>query len=231
MYSRMSRSLPCGSTPLLRVNPQDYEGHDIVPVCIGRKAPSVWSRAEFAADGMFAHGDTMVWIYDLELVSPSAVPSGAMDQPMFSVPDEFSGDETRAVPLSSLAGVGQGLKQYMARMPDQADGAPTKLYRLRPGVTSAARLNLVLMSTNPQAAFPVAQTAHLSGKDIRRAPLRPNLFPKGTRIRQGFEAPVVGNRRSWKGKRKLDATVVEILLLLQTAAIVTSWSGAVTGKP
>lgn len=215
----MSAALPYGSTALLRVDPQDYAGQDIVPVFIGRKAPSPWSR-DFAADGMFSHGDTMVWIHDLDLVDHC----GSVGEAEFLVPETLSVDNMRAIPMASLAGVGQGLEDYMEVVSDQLDtfdeahDAFAKRYRMRAGTTERARSTAVLMSTNPKAVFPDVdttvfakiQTAKLSNVDKLRAPLHQHLFDVGTIVREGFQAPLVGSRRSWRGKKKLDAEVVDI---------------------
>ena len=66
MFARMQTSLAYGDIALVRTNPKEYAGLDIVPVVVARsKAPIIWER-RFSVDGMFENGDVMVWIHDLK---------------------------------------------------------------------------------------------------------------------------------------------------------------------
>ena len=64
LSQRMQAELPYGSVALIRVDPSQYRGQDIVPVIIVRKAPIEWSR-QYSRDCMFTQGDFMVWVHDL----------------------------------------------------------------------------------------------------------------------------------------------------------------------
>ena len=187
----------------MRVVAKENFGLDIVPIAIGRKAPCEWST-DYARDGMFDHGDVMVFIYEFE-----QLPGGE-----FAVPDLLSGDETRAVPLKCLAGYGQSLGGYMERVegPDRDNVSNTR-FRLRPGVLENSRSNLVRMSVDPASAFQDIHAVPLSESDDKRAPIQRSLFDRGTMIRQGFHAPIWGNgraRRAWSGLKKFDAKVIDI---------------------
>ena len=76
----------------MRVNKAEYQSQDIVPVIIGRRAPSENTAGRYSRDGMFGYGDTMVWIHDVE----------SEDVGEFEVPDVLEGDEMRAVPLNEM---------------------------------------------------------------------------------------------------------------------------------
>lgn len=206
MFSRMQRLLPFGSTALLRVDPDSYAGQDVVPVLIGRKEPRPWSSA-FSRDGMFAPGNTMVWIHDIHRVT------GGEDGVEYEVPDRLLGDDKRAVPLTSFAGLGRSLAEYMELGPVQNATGSTKRYRLRAGVMEDARSTLVLMSTNPKVSFMTSQLALLGDDDCRRCPVNFNLFEVGTNILKGFKAPAMGSGRkpAWSGgQKKQEAVVVDI---------------------
>ena len=202
MFGRLRETLHFGSFALLRVNPAENFGQELVPVAIGRKAPCEWS-AQSARDGMFDHGDLMVFIYEFE-----QQPGGE-----FEIPSLLPGDETRAVPIKCLAGPGQGIRGYLK--PVSVLGGPNvpaiRRYRLRRGVVAEGRSNLVRMSVEPTSAFQDVNLAKLSASDRARAPIMPSLFPVNTVIRRGFRAPTWGNsQRAWSGLKKLDARVVEI---------------------
>ncbi|CAB1116630.1 unnamed protein product [Ectocarpus sp. CCAP 1310/34] len=65
ILTRMRIPLPYGSVALMPVRPEEYRGQDIVPIFIGRKAPSNYTTSSFEKDGMFSEGDVMVWIHDV----------------------------------------------------------------------------------------------------------------------------------------------------------------------
>lgn len=201
MFDLLRNSLAFGSIALMRVNGAEYQGQDIVPVIIGRKAPSEYTASMYSRDGMFDYGDTMMWIHDVE----------SQDVGEFKVPDVLEGDETRAVPLKCLAGPGQGLQGYMERVPLRpGEASPNNLYRLLPGVVEDARSNLVLMATSPCLAFRNFRSVALSQADEARAFVKPTRFEHGTLLRSGFRAPLWGNQREWSGLKKLTAKVVDV---------------------
>lgn len=142
----MQKSLPVGSTAFVRVQPSQYRGQNIVPVVIARKAPIEWSP-EYSRDGMFTHGDVMVWVHDL-LQEPHGQGVAHV------VPDELPYEKLRAVPLTYVAGLGQGSDGYMQRAtsPTACDQT-TKTFVLRYGVIEDARSTVVRLSTDLESAF------------------------------------------------------------------------------
>ena len=60
---------------------------------------------------MFTQQDTKVWLYDV-----SQEPEGGQVAE-YLVPDELSTDQLRAVPLTSIVGLKQGLTGDMERSP------------------------------------------------------------------------------------------------------------------
>lgn len=200
MFERMHKYLPFGSIALMRVHADENAGRDIVPVVIGRKAPCDYSPS-FAADGLFGRGDIMVWIHDID-----EAPAG---EEGFDLPRALPCDETRAVPLKCIAGLGQGSEGYLEEVLDHSDNDTTR-FRLRPGAVADARSNLVLMSTNPSVAFENFQPVCLSDADEDRAFVQPSLFEVGHVFRKGFKAPSSGRHREWSGSKFLEATVIDI---------------------
>lgn len=81
----------------------------MVPVIVARKAPCPFTR-DFAVDGMFQDGDTMLWIVDLEQL-PAEEGEG---RATYAVPNTIlPTDKYRALPLRCIAGLGQGIRGYM----------------------------------------------------------------------------------------------------------------------
>ena len=103
MFGLTQVELPFGSTALMRVDPSEYRGQDIVPVIIARKAPCQQWSDEYSRDGMFTQQDTMVWLYGL-----AQEPEGGQVA-RYLVPDELSTDQLRAVPPYVDSGLGQRL--------------------------------------------------------------------------------------------------------------------------
>lgn len=204
MFRSMQNNLPFGSTALVRVDPSDYRGQDIVPVIIARKAPCQWSH-EYSRDGMFTQDDIMVWFYDL-----SQPEGGKVGE--YLVPEKLSTDQIRAVPLTCIAGLGQGLGGYMIECsPLTTLSESTKVFVLRDGVLEDARSDVVLMSTNPMSAFSNFQPVPLSDEDQFRAPVARRMFPVGTLVKKGFRAPVMGNgQRAWRGNVQIEGKVVSV---------------------
>ena len=107
LFGRRPDDLPYGSTALIRVDPKDHNGQDIAPVLIARKAPSQWKSSENAHDGMFADGETILWVFDLDRVADT-------ERVLNVVPDFFPADKkSRAIPLNCIAGLGQSPSGYM----------------------------------------------------------------------------------------------------------------------
>ncbi|CAN0216718.1 unnamed protein product, partial [Ectocarpus sp. 6 AP-2014] len=200
MFTRMRSALPYGSVALMRVHPEEYQGQDVVPIFIGRKAPSDYTSS-FATDGMFSEGDVMVWIHDV---------FSHVRGVEYDVPKVLPVDENRAVPLTSLAGLGQGIGGYMERL--RGDGtSATRRYRIRPGVIEDARSNLVIMSERPQDAFVDFLPEIMKGSDERRAHVRENLFQPGEVVRTVFKAPPQGRNTAWRGLKAIEAAVVDVI--------------------
>ena len=199
MFGRVQDSLPYGSVALMRVRPQEYDGEEVVPVVVGRKAPCEWTR-RLAVDGMFNPGDIVVWIHDVEQ---------AAGRPReYDLPHVLPDQESRAIPLKSVAGLGQGSDGYLQRVPGTSSSEDTQRYRLRPDAVATARSNVVLMSLNPARAFADFRAAALSPDDESRAFVRKPKFEVGTRFSKGFKAPTRGRNREWNGQKKLFAVVV-----------------------
>ncbi|CAM9127996.1 unnamed protein product [Laminaria digitata] len=197
----MKVELPLGSKALVRVEPSDYRGQDIVPVVIARKAPIQWSPA-YSKDGMFDHGDVMVWVHDLSQVP--AYECGEVVE--YFVPDELPKDRLRAVPLSCIAGLGQGLDGYMQHVT-----MLNNTFVLRDGVLEDARSTVVCMSTSPSSVFTDFQPAALSEEDLTRAPVARRIFYEGTVFKQGFKPPVMGNGpKAWHKNVFLEASIVAV---------------------
>ena len=120
----------------------------------------------------------------------------------------------RAVRLTGVAGLGQGLDRYM-----QPASSPTpcerigKTFVLREGVLENARARsaVVRLSTNPSSAFEEFQPADPTDEDLTRAPVAPRRFADGTVFKQGFKVPVMEiRRRAWRGSVGLEAKVVAV---------------------
>lgn len=207
LFREIQKQFPYGSTALLRVDPGENQGQDIVPVLVARKAPCPWSRDYTSADGMFMDGDTILWVVDLEQVPLRECAEPGMVK--YVVPKELSvTHKLRAVPLKCTAGLGQGLSGYMEEVADQGS---SKHFALRAGVVEDARSNLVLLSTKPSSAFHGFNPVEMSAEDERRSPLRPELFDVGTVVRRKFSGPLSSRgKRLWRTKRLLNATVVGV---------------------
>lgn len=207
LFREMKKSFPYGSAALLRVDPGENQGQDIVPVLVARKAPCPWSRDYTSADGMFTDGDTILWVVDLEQVPRRECTEPGMVK--YVVPKELSAThKLRAIPLKCIAGLGQGLSGYMEEVAEQES---CKHFVLRPGVVEDARSNLVLLSTKPSSAFKGFNPVDVSAEDRRRSPLRPELFNLETVVQRKFSGPVsTEGKRLWRTKRLLKATVVGV---------------------
>lgn len=204
MFRLMQDELPFGSTALVRVDPSDYRGEDIVPVVIARKAPCQWSH-EYSSDGMFTPKDTMVWVYDL-----AQAPEGGQVA-AYLVPDELTTNQIRAVPLKSIAGLGRGLLGYMERSTQSTLSETCKTFVLSDGVIEDARSRIVLMSSDPSSAFSDFRPVALSDEDLTRAPVARRMFPIGTVVKKAFKAPVMGNgHREWRGSCPFEGKVVSV---------------------
>ncbi|CAM9568931.1 unnamed protein product [Ectocarpus sp. 12 AP-2014] len=143
MFTRMRNPLPYGSVALMRLRSEEYRGQDIVPTFIRRKAPSDYTSS-FAKDGIFSEGDVMVWIHDI---------FSHVRGVEFDVPNVLPVDENRAVSLTPLAELGQGIEGYMEEVSRASATSSTRRYRMLRGVVESARSNLVVMSKRPQEAF------------------------------------------------------------------------------
>ncbi|CAB1107993.1 unnamed protein product [Ectocarpus sp. CCAP 1310/34] len=201
MFTRMRNPLPYGSVALMRVRPEQYRGQDIVPIFIGRKAPSDYTSS-FAKDGMFSEGDVMVWIHDVF----SHVRSVEYD-----VPNVLPVDENRAIPLTSLAGLGQGIEGYMEEVSRASRTSLTTRYRMRRDVVEGALSKLVVMSKRPQDAFVDCRPAKMRKIDRRRAHVQPSLVEAGAIVEKGFKAPPQGRDTAWRGLRVIQAKVVDVI--------------------
>ncbi|CAN0357792.1 unnamed protein product [Ectocarpus sp. 6 AP-2014] len=198
----MPSQLPFGSIALLRVDPSEHDGQDIVPVVVARKAACPWTP-RVAVDGMFGHGDTIVWVVDL----PQAIVRGKEVE--YLVPRSISGVKFRAVPLACIAGLGQGVLGYMEHPQCSQSSLSSETFVLREGVVENARSTVVLLSRNPLAAFESFQPVPLSVEDEARAPVEPRMFVNGTVIEQLFKGPRNSNGRPiWKHGKKLRAIVI-----------------------
>ncbi|CAB1106285.1 unnamed protein product [Ectocarpus sp. CCAP 1310/34] len=147
MFTRTRNPLPYGSVALM---------------C----APSD-RTSSFAKDGMFSEGDGMVWIHDFFRHVRGVE---------YDVPNVLPVDENRAVPLTSLAGLGQGIEGYMEEVSRASRTSLTTRYRMRRDVVDSARSNLVFMSKRPQDAFVDCRPAKMRKIDRRRAHVQPSLF-------------------------------------------------------
>lgn len=207
LFRDIKKKFLYGSTALLRVDPGENQGQDIVPVLAARKAPCPWSRDYTSADGMFVDGDTILWLVDLEQVPLRECAEPRMVK--YVVPKELSATHKfRAVPLKCAAGLGQGLSGYMDEVAQQGS---SKHFSLRAGVVEDARSNPVLLSAKPSSAFHGFNPVEISAEDERRSPLRPELFDVGTVVRRKFSGPLSSRgKRLWRTKRLLNATVVGV---------------------
>lgn len=225
LFERMPADLPFGSTALLRVDPSEHRGQDIVPVLIARKAPSPWSPSDYSRDGMFTQGDVIVWVFDL----PQVPECGQGVE--YLVPDKLSTDKLRAVPLTCIAGLGQGLRGYMERSPQPTLSESGKQFLLREGVIENARSNVVLLSTNPSSAFKDFQPVRLSEEDLLRAPVAKSMFAIGTVVEQRFKGPVMETGKLlWSRPQTLEATVVLVRTVRESRRhqYKLKWKGDVT---
>lgn len=198
------KQLPFGSVALLRVDSSEHRGQDVVPVIVARKAACPWISSEHAVDGNFRPGDIIVWVVDLPLAQERR------QRQEYLVPNSVSGVKFRAVPLTCIAGLGQGLSGYMEHSPYAcAGGSSACRYVLREGMVEDARSRIVLLSTNPSAAFKGFEGVPFSVEDERRAKVAKKLFPDGTVVRQAFKGPTMPNGKLlWKKKKQLTAVVV-----------------------
>ncbi|CAN0086092.1 unnamed protein product [Pylaiella littoralis] len=206
MFERMKGDLPFGSTALLRVDSSDHCGEDIVPVLLARKAPSIWSP-DYSADGMFTHGDWMVWVVDLQQVSERR------ERVEYIVPNDISSKEQfRAVPLTCIAGLGQGISGYMERSPYPLVCEDSTHFVMRDGVLENARSSVVLMSTSPSSAFKGFSPVGLTEEELTRATVASPRFSLGTEVERAFKGPVRENRsRVWRTAKRLTARVVDMM--------------------
>lgn len=198
--------LPYGSTALIRVEAAENHGQDIVPVLVARKAVSPWST-DYARDNMFTPGDMMLWILDLKQVVPEEG-----EGLRYEVPDEVGvADKYRAVPLTCIAGLGQGLAGYMDKVTRPESVTGCQHYVLKTGVVEDARSNVVLLSTNPASAFKGFQPLPLSDEDIERSPLRKKMFLPRTKVSKSFKGPYTDTgRRRWRSPKVFEAEVKDI---------------------
>ena len=202
LFGRIPDDLPYGSTALIRVDPKDHDGQDIAPVLIARKAPSPWKSSENAHDGMFADGMMIMWVFDLERVADT-------ERVLYVVPDFVPADQKlRAVPLITIAGLGQGLRGYVRTV---AKYEGFRHVELQKRVLETARSDVVLLSTNPSAVFKDFRPEPLSPEDQERCPVRPNLFEGGTVVAKKFTGPYdEKGKKVWRVRKTLRATVTDI---------------------
>ena len=196
------KQLPFGSVALLRVDPSEHRGQDIVPVIVARKAACPWTPA-YAADGMFGHGDTIVWVVDLPQVPEHR------QRVEYVVPRSVSGVKFRAVPLTCIAGLGQGLMGYMELSPYSVGNESSgEHFVMRNGVIEDARSAVVTLSTRPAAAFKDFQPVPFSTEDFGRAKVEPKMFEIGTVVEESFKGPRRENGRLlWKKKKTFTGVV------------------------
>ncbi|CAM9863005.1 unnamed protein product [Ectocarpus fasciculatus] len=203
LFGWMPSQLPFGSIALLRVDPSEHRGQDIVPVVVARKAACPWTP-RVAADGMFGHGDTIVWVVDLPQSNERS------EHVEYLVPKSISGVKFRAVPLACIAGLGQGILGYMDYTQGSQVSGSSETFVLREGVVEKARSTVVLLSTNPLAAFESFQPVPLSDDDQTRAAVEPRMFVNGTVVEQLFKGPRSSSGRPmWKNGKKLRAIVID----------------------
>ncbi|CAM9599676.1 unnamed protein product, partial [Sphacelaria rigidula] len=82
---------------------------------------------------MFFNGDTILWIVDFERAAE-------MECVHYVVPNEVTADaRIRAAPLSCIAGLGQGLGEYIESVAMQ--GGESNYFKLRDDVVANARSN------------------------------------------------------------------------------------------
>lgn len=201
MFRLVEKSLPYGSVALMRVSPDEYNGEEVVPFVVGRKAVSAWT-SRLASDGMFSPGDMVIWIHDIEQVA---------DRPgEYNLLRVLPNQESRAIPLKCIAGLGQGSAGYMDEVSfDDSEGELTTRFRLRRDAVKTARSNLALMSLNPKLAFAGFSPVPFSENDEDRAFVEEAKFEVGTVFSRAFTAPTQGRFREWSGKQKLDGKVLE----------------------
>lgn len=206
MFERMKAHLPHGSTVLLRVKPSDYGGLDVVPVVVGRKAPSPWDRS-FAADGMFAEGDIMVWIHSL-------LEAEGMGNAAFHVPSDFRQTRNeRAAPLACIVALGMPMATYLTNQQ-----TPHGHWVLRKGAMKTSRTHGVLMCVKPTPAFRAIMPGPLSVTESARSPLSEvGMFGVSTNVQRRFRTPVVFREDrqltpAWRGVEGLGGTVSDMVV-------------------
>lgn len=208
-FDRMRDGLPYGYTALVRVNPGECSGIDIVPVVIARKAPIPWERGTFSSDGgMFEAGDVMVWIHDLPQ-------TGRKGGRQFTVsPNVVSHENQRAIPLSTIAALGMPMAHYMK----QSHKNPCRWTLNKSSITNA-RSNVVLLSVQPSRAFMNHPRAPLQGSDVERSPISTEgMFPVGASLERRIRAPAIylgGRRRArgaWQGRKLFQGEIQSLSL-------------------
>lgn len=128
------------------------------------------------------------------------------------MPNALSTDnQLRAIPLTCIAGLGQGLAAYMKRSPLLTLSESSKNFVLRDGVIENARFTVVRMSTNPSSAFLDVQAEPLSDEDVAWAHVGRKMFDIGTVVKRGFRAPIMGDgERAWRGNIYLEGTALSV---------------------
>lgn len=95
----------------------------------------------------FLMGDVIVWVIDLPQVSEVG------ERVKYLVANKVADDQFRAVPLTCIAGLGQGISEYMERSTQPLASDSCERFALRDGVIESARSTVVLLSIMPSLAF------------------------------------------------------------------------------
>ncbi|CAB1107947.1 unnamed protein product [Ectocarpus sp. CCAP 1310/34] len=168
-------------------------------------APSDYTSS-FAKDGMFSEGDVMVWNHDVY---------SHIRGVEYDVHNVFPVDENKAVPLTSPAGLGQGIERYMEEVSRAYRTSLSRRYRMRRDVGESARSNLVVISKRPQDAFVDCRPTKMRKIDRRRAHDQSRLFLSGCNSEERYKAPPQGRDTAWRGLRVIQANVVDVLSSLE----------------
>ena len=110
----------------MRVNPKENHGNDIIPVIVDRKGPQTFRKGQYSADGMFATGDTTVFVHEFTSHRIEKAPTGNM-RVVFGLPQ--LADDMRALPLKCFVGEGRSIGSYLEMLPS-LDGSGKYLWGL-----------------------------------------------------------------------------------------------------
>lgn len=155
----------------------------MAPFIVARKGPRAFDSRMNSDDGMLAPGATILFLHDLKHVENrvSVVTGGARLNAKFEIPARVDEDDMRALPISSIVGVGRSVHGYLQyhRKED--------VWTLPVKHITEARSTSVLKAMRPHEVFQDEDyDCALSAEETRRVPKFVNTYHVGDAIHRKY---------------------------------------------